>query len=78
MNKELWKLVEQYRKNGIQITDEDAWKIYKVCVRKTAMKKVECKMSFLEILYEEELKNFAIRSLVNDISIALMTLKEAI
>ena len=65
MPKELWKIVKAWRENGIRISDEDAESVYKLCLKKMEITKIEDKDSYIKLLFPDELKNFVFRHSIN-------------
>lgn len=65
MPEELWKTVESWRENGIRISDEDAESVYKLCLKKMEITKIENKDSYIKLLFPDELKNFVLRHSIN-------------
>ena len=65
MTNGLLEIVNRYRKEGINISDEDADNIKNFCIRKMEIANVQNPNEYLPLLYEDEIKNFIIRSAIN-------------
>lgn len=74
MTQKLWGMVGMYRKEGVMITDEEADKVYQICLRKLEIAKI--KEVFLPDLYECELKNYLLRRTINEASMVVQTFKD--
>ena len=65
MSKELLEVVNEYRSNGITITDEEAEKVYDLCLRKIEINRIEDKEKYMSVLFRNEIKNYLFRRAVN-------------
>lgn len=62
---ELYKHVDKLRGQGIYITNEEVKEVYKYCLRKMEVAKVENPEQYIELLYPDELRHYIIRHGVN-------------
>lgn len=65
MSKELLEVVNWYRSNGITITDEEAEKVYDLCLRKIEINRIKDKEKYMSVLFRSEIKNYLFRRAVN-------------
>lgn len=61
----LMELIEEYRNKGIHITEDDIDKIYRICLRKMEIGRIENKRDYLPLIFSDEVKNFIIRQQIN-------------
>lgn len=77
MTQTLWEIVEDYRKVGISISDEEAESVLDFCIHKMERVKINNREEYLPLLYADELKNYLVRTTVNATSLLMMYGKEA-
>lgn len=65
MTKELLEIVEEYRNDGIIITEEETEDVYSLCVRKMDIGRVKDKEKYMPVLFRSELRNYLFRRAVN-------------
>ena len=65
MPKRLWKFVEEWRAKGVYISDNDADDIYRYCIRKMEVAKVENPNEYINLLYPDEIRNYLFTISVN-------------
>lgn len=65
MTKELLDLVNEFRSDGIIITDEEAEDVYSMCLKKMEISRIQDRETYLPILFRSELRNYLFRRMVN-------------
>ena len=65
MTEELKKIIEEWRKKGVHISDEEAEYLLLFCNRKMEVCKIENRAEYLPLLYADEVKNYLFRQCVN-------------
>lgn len=65
MPEKILEIVKAWRKKGIDLSDDDADKIYRFCIRKMEISKVEKPDEYIFLLYPDELKNHLLRCSIN-------------
>ena len=78
MNQQLWDIVNDARDNGYEISDEYAEKIYQLCLRKMSIAGIKENEEYLVLMYIDELKNYCIRNVINNIAEILKDVAEVI
>lgn len=76
MTKELQNIIEEWRDNGADISDEEAESVLLCCNLKMIALKVENRDKYLPLLFADEIKNYIIRKSINNMAIILMEKKE--
>jgi hypothetical protein len=67
--KEIKEIVQEYRQKGFGISDQEAEKILLFSERKIGMMNLPDPEQYLELLFQDELKNYIYRNIVNAISL---------
>ncbi len=67
--KELSDFIKEIRNKGIEVSDNEAKKIYSICLKKICISKVVHPDKYIYLLYQDELKNYLFRRTINKISI---------
>lgn len=75
MTSELWDIVNEFRKEGIHVSDEEAEYIYRFCIRKMDVGMVVNKEEYLPLLYEDELRKHLMIVAINATTIMRMIRK---
>lgn len=65
MDEQLQEIVDRYRKEDINITDEEVDFVFWLCRRKMKFGKVEKPKEYLQLLYVDEIKNMLFRQVIN-------------
>ena len=65
MPERLWKFVEEWRAKGVDISDNEADDIYRYCIRKMEVAKVESPDEYIDLLYPDEVRNYLFRLSIN-------------
>lgn len=65
MTEELKKIITEWRRKGVHISDEEAEYILRYCKRKMEASKVSNPEGYLPLLYEDEVRNYLYRQSVN-------------
>lgn len=65
MPEELKATIDEWRNKGVMISDEAAESVYKLCLRKMEISKVEDPDNYIYLLYPDEIKNYLIQSAIN-------------
>ncbi len=76
MPEELKATIDEWRDKGVMISDEAAESVYKLCLRKMKISKVEDPDNYIFLLYPDEVKNFLFREAVNARTFLMMMEKE--
>ena len=77
MPETLMEIVKAHRSKGIEIEDEEAEIVHQLCQRKMIVGKIADKEEYLPILFEDELKNYIFRRVVNMATLVGYITKEA-
>lgn len=78
MSQELEEIVKGYRDKGIELSDEEAEKVHRFCIRKMEVAGIQNKEEYLPLLYEDEIRNYLYRLSVNATTMLRMMGKEAV
>lgn len=78
MNEQLWGMVEELREAGALIRDEEAEEVSEFCYRKMEIAKIEDQVSYLPLLFADEIRNYLYRKSVNATSILRMIREEGV
>lgn len=65
MDEQLQEIVDRYRKEDINITDEEVDFVFWLCRRKMKFGKIEKPKEYLQLLYVDEIKNMLFRQVIN-------------
>lgn len=65
MPEQLLEVVEEWRLKGVCISDEEADEVYRHCLRKMEIAKIENPGEYIFLLYPDEIKNYLFRVAVN-------------
>ena len=65
MPKKLWKIVEEWREKGVNLSDDEAVIIYRYCIRKMEVAKVKNPVEYVNLLYPDEIRNYLFKISVN-------------
>lgn len=65
MPEQLWKSVEEWRRKGTTVLDEEADEVYRQCLRKMEIAKVENPDEYIFLLYPDEFRNYLFGRAVN-------------
>lgn len=74
---EIANIVEQCRAEGYIISDSEIDEIIRHCIRKMEVAGIEGKEMYLPMLFEDELKQYFIRSAINAVALLREITKEA-
>lgn len=77
MRTELKEIIEEYRKGGLPLSDEETENIEKFCYRKMEMAKVENREEYLPLLFKDMVKEHFVRMAVNATTMLRMMEREA-
>ena len=72
MTERLWGIVNNFRNDGISVSDEEAEYVCKFCFRKMEVGKIQNKDEYLPVLFKDEIRNYIYRRAVNATSILRM------
>lgn len=78
MPERLKKVIEEYQDKGIDIPDEIAEEIYRHCLRKMEVAKVEKPEEYIDLLYPDEVRNYLFRLSINATTMLRMMKKEGV
>lgn len=76
MEEKLQRIVNDYRNQGIMISNEDSEHIRHFCFRKMEIGKIQNKEEYLPHLFKDEIRNYLFRKSVNATSMLRMEGKE--
>ena len=76
MRVDLKKIVDDFRKKGASITDEEADEVERICIRKMEVSRIKDPDMYLPLLFEDELNDYLFRIAINAASLLLMFGKE--
>ena len=77
MPKNLLEIVEGYREKGYSISDQEARTVYRLCEIKTELANVPDKEEYMLLLFEDEIRNYLFRRVVNATTMLRTMVKEA-
>ena len=76
MRSELKEIVEDYRKDGLPLSDEEAEDLEKFCYRKMEVARVENQEEYLPLLFKDVVKEHFLRMAINAKSLLIMLERE--
>lgn len=76
MRSELKEIVEDYRKDGLHLSDEEAENLEKFCYRKMEVARVENQEEYLPLLFKDVVKEHFLRMAINAKSLLIMLERE--
>ena len=76
MRSDLKEIVEDYRKDGLHLSDEEAENLEKFCYRKMEVARVENQEEYLPLLFKDVVKEHFLRMAINAKSLLIMLERE--